>query len=172
MRKGPGALKRIRTCPARQARRARRKGAPRLKREFSLILALLLALNLAACGGNAGQAPGEGLSDPPSHAEAAPAASTGADLPEEDAAAPAAEPDGARPAGHGRRADLFGAALRQRGRAGAGGTPASDARNERNERKRKILLSRRRPPHRFPGPLPNPRGRSDAVRRRLPGVVL
>ena len=65
-----------------------------MKREFSLILALLLALNLAACGGNAGQAPGVGLSDPPSHAEAAPAASTGADLPEEDAAAPAAEPDG------------------------------------------------------------------------------
>lgn len=61
MRKGPGALKRIGTCPARQARRARRKGAPRLKREFSLILALLLALNLAACGGNAGQAPGKAI---------------------------------------------------------------------------------------------------------------
>ena len=65
-----------------------------MKREFLLILALLLALNLAACGGNAGRAPGEGLSDQPSHAEVAPAASTGADLPEEDAAAPAAEPDG------------------------------------------------------------------------------
>ena len=30
-----------------------------MKREFLLILALLLALNLAACGGNAGRAPGE-----------------------------------------------------------------------------------------------------------------
>ncbi|MFR9189351.1 MAG: cyclophilin-like fold protein [Anaerotruncus massiliensis (ex Togo et al. 2019)] len=49
-----------------------------------------VALNLAACGGT--RAP-EGLSDQPSHA-VAPAASTGADLPEEDAAAPAAEPDG------------------------------------------------------------------------------